>query len=103
MRANIMKALVHAAIIAVAITVPALSFAQSSNAPVTRAQVRAQLAAVEAAGYRPGGDDPTYPADIQAAEARVAAQSSDAAKTSYGGMATTGSSQSGVAAPTPGQ
>jgi Domain of unknown function (DUF4148) len=98
-----MKALVHAAIIAVAIAVPALSFAQSSNAPVTRAQVRAQLAAVEEAGYRPGGDDPTYPADIQAAEARVAAQSSDAAKASYGGMTTPGSSQSGGPAATLGR
>ncbi len=80
----IMKALVHAAVIAGLIGIPALSCAQSSNTPLTRAQVRAHLIAVEKAGYRPAGDDPSYPADIQAAEARVAAQCSDSAKSSYG-------------------
>ncbi|WP_434667060.1 DUF4148 domain-containing protein [Paraburkholderia sp. A3BS-1L] len=62
--------------IAIALTVPAVSFGQSSNGPLTRAQVRAQLIQLEHAGYYPGrGKDPKYPSDIQAAEARVAAQS----------------------------
>ncbi|WP_175921797.1 DUF4148 domain-containing protein [Burkholderia latens] len=50
------------------------SFAQS-NAPLTRAQVREELIRLEAAGYDPSkGDDGEYPADIQAAQARVAAE-----------------------------
>ncbi|AOK08710.1 DUF4148 domain-containing protein [Burkholderia sp. AU19243] len=49
------------------------SFAQS-NTPLTRAQVREELMRLEAAGYDPSkGDDGEYPADIQAAQARVAA------------------------------
>ncbi|QTD94373.1 DUF4148 domain-containing protein [Burkholderia anthina] len=50
------------------------AFAQSS-ATLTRAQVREELIRLEAAGYEPSkGDDGEYPADIQAAQARVAAQ-----------------------------
>jgi hypothetical protein len=45
----------------------------AQQAPITRAQVKAQLAELEAAGYRPGGDDVYYPDDIQAAEQRVQA------------------------------
>ncbi|OJA70663.1 hypothetical protein BGV71_27320 [Burkholderia ubonensis] len=44
-------------------------------APLTRAQVLEELYELEAAGYNPSaGDQGTYPADIQAAEAKVAAQ-----------------------------
>lgn len=50
------------------------AFAQSA-APLTRAQVRDELMRLEAAGYDPAkGDDGEYPADIQAAEARLAEQ-----------------------------
>ncbi len=50
-------------------------FAQSASAPLTRAQVRADLIRLEQAGYNPSAsDDATYPTDIQAAEAKVAAQ-----------------------------
>ena len=42
---------------------------------LTRAQVRAQLVQIEKAGYNPArSNDPSYPAALQAAEARVAAQ-----------------------------
>jgi hypothetical protein len=55
---------------------PLVSFAQST-APVTRAQVRAELIRLEEAGYHVGdGDQTTYPAQIQAAEAKIAAQDS---------------------------
>lgn len=67
------KLLIGAAII----TAPALSFAQTvqaAQAPVTRAQVIADLVAVEKAGYNPGRNDDNYPADIQAAEAKVSAE-----------------------------
>ncbi|WP_321848631.1 DUF4148 domain-containing protein [Burkholderia diffusa] len=50
------------------------AFAQS-NAPLTRAQVREELIRLEAAGYDPSkGDDGEYPADLQAALAKVAEQ-----------------------------
>jgi hypothetical protein len=53
---------------------PSLSFAQS-NGPVTRAQVLSELIAVEKAGFEPGmGNGPDFPGNLQAAEARVAAQ-----------------------------
>jgi Domain of unknown function (DUF4148) len=77
-----MKALICAAFAAAAVAAPSFAFAQASNAPVTRAEVRADLIRVEQAGYHPGGDDINYPADIQAAEARVQATSGDHA---YGG------------------
>ncbi|KVL19997.1 DUF4148 domain-containing protein [Burkholderia sp. MSMB1826] len=50
------------------------AFAQAA-APLTRAQVREELMRLEAAGYDPAkGDDGEYPADIQAAEAKLAEQ-----------------------------
>lgn len=68
------KAFIPAVVLASALAAPAVSFAQSS-APLTRAQVRAQLVQLEKAGYDPaGGVSPYYPTRLQAAEARVAAQ-----------------------------
>ena len=79
----------------------ALVIATSVTSPVfagteglTRAQVHAELAQLRAVGYdQSRGEDPTYPAKIQAAEARLAAQRGDA---SYGGVAEAGSSSAGV-------
>jgi hypothetical protein len=89
-----MKSLIQAVVIATALGAPIASFAQS-NAPVTRAQVRAELAQLAKAGYHAGdGDSTRYPADIQAAQARVAAQNSTA---SGYGSSTSGSSDSGRA------
>jgi hypothetical protein len=52
-----------------------MSFAQQSNAPVTRGQVRAEFVQLEKAGYNPcRGKDPNYPAAIQVAVACVAAK-----------------------------
>jgi hypothetical protein len=74
-----MKALLYAALALGAIATPALSFAQNTNGPVTRAEVRAELLRLEQAGYNPStGDETNYPAEIQAAEAKVAAE--DAAR-----------------------
>jgi hypothetical protein len=88
----IMKSLIQAVAVAAALIVPVASFAQS-NGPVTRAQVRAELVQLEHAGYHPGdGDQTTYPQQIQAAEAKVAAQ--NAATSGYGGVAS-GSSNAG--------
>jgi Domain of unknown function (DUF4148) len=68
---NAMKLL--SVLVAAALISPAtVSFAQSQ--PITRTQVKAQLAELEKAGYVPGNERPTYPEDLQAAEAKVAAQ-----------------------------
>jgi hypothetical protein len=90
-----LKSLISAVTLASALAAPAVSFAQS-NEPVTRAQVRAELIQVEKAGYQVGdGDHTSYPAGIQAAEARVAAQ--NGAASGYGGV-TSGSSEAGLPA-----
>ncbi|KUZ59901.1 hypothetical protein WI38_22860 [Burkholderia ubonensis] len=59
-------------LVAAAFAAPVASFAQSQPAsePVTRAEVVSQLQQLEQAGYKPSRNQ--YPADIQAAEARVA-------------------------------
>jgi cytochrome c556 len=86
------KSLIQAVVIAAALAAPVAVFAQS-NAPLTRAQVRAELVQLEKAGYNPArGEDPYYPADIQAAEAKVAAQ--NGATSGYGGVVS-GSSDAG--------
>jgi hypothetical protein len=74
-----------------ALSLPLAAFAQTDS-PLTRAQVRADLQQLERAGYAPSkGEDPYYPQDIQAAEARVSARSG---ATSYGGVPS-GATQSG--------
>jgi opacity protein-like surface antigen len=94
-----MKSLIQAVVIAAVLAAPVAAFAQS-NQPVTRAQVRAELIQLEKAGYHPGRADPYYPADIQAAQARVNAQNgvAQAAESGYGGVVS-GSSQSGHPVP----
>ncbi|WP_323119225.1 DUF4148 domain-containing protein [Burkholderia alba] len=79
-----MKSLIQAVAVAAAFAIPVASFAQS-NAPLTRAQVRAELVQLEKAGWHPAaGSDPHYPEDIQAAQARVSAMN---AQSGYGGVA----------------
>ncbi|RQS58411.1 DUF4148 domain-containing protein [Burkholderia sp. Bp8963] len=69
-----MKNLIQAVVVAAALAAPVAVFAQG-NAPLTRAQVRAELVELEQAGYNPAtGEDPHYPEAIQAAQARVAQQ-----------------------------
>lgn len=85
-----MKSLLKAVAVVAVLAVPAVSFAQASSQPVTRAQVRSELAQLRAAGYDPN-DWMHYPDNIQAAEAKIEAQK---AATAYG-PSTGGSSQSG--------
>ncbi|HEX7910590.1 MAG TPA: hypothetical protein VF534_21205 [Paraburkholderia sp.] len=74
-----MKSLIQAVAFVVVLAAPVASFAQ-----------------IEQAGYNPAASsDSTYPADIQAAEARVAAQNST---TGYG-PATAGTSETGSNVP----
>lgn len=78
-----MKSLIQAIAIAAALTAPVVSFAQS-DAPVTRAQVKADLVQFEKAGGNVAGNDPYYPASTQAAVAREAQSNGENA---YGGVA----------------
>ncbi|WP_327359520.1 DUF4148 domain-containing protein [Caballeronia humi] len=96
-RLAVMKSLIYTIFAASVLAAPVVSIAQSDS-PVTRTQVRAELKQLELAGYMPAsGDEPSYPANIQAAEARIAVQN-DAAS-GYGG-AVSGSSASGGGAAT---
>jgi hypothetical protein len=89
-----MNKFIGIAAVALAFAAPVASFAQS-NQPLTRAEVREQIVQLEKAGYNPGViSDSRYPADIQAAEARVAAQNG-AARSAFGGAAE-GAAQSGA-------
>jgi hypothetical protein len=90
-----MKAPIKAVLIACALSAPTFVFAQAANAPVTRAEVQADLVRLEQAGYRPQANDLYYPAAIQAAEAKIAAQRQTPEATSVGGV-TTGASQAGA-------
>ena len=74
---------------------PVVSFAQSNQQPLTRAQVRAELVQLEKAGYNPN-DWMNYPENIQAAQAKIAAAQNTGAQadaTGYGSAAA--ASQSG--------
>jgi hypothetical protein len=84
-----MRTLLYAAIAASVLGAPIITIAQQPNAPVTRTQVRTELLQLEQAGYKPSANDSEYPGNIQAAEARVAAQNSG-----YG-AGTAGTSESG--------
>ncbi|MBN3856505.1 MULTISPECIES: DUF4148 domain-containing protein [unclassified Paraburkholderia] len=85
-----MKSLLGAALLAAVVAVPAVSYAQSQQQPVTRAEVRAELAQLRAAGYDPN-DWMHYPQNVQAAEQKIAAEK---ANTAYG-PSTGSTSQSG--------
>jgi hypothetical protein len=64
---------------------------------LSRAQVRAELAQLEKAGYNPSVNDVGYPSNIQSAETRVSTQAvaqAPAQSSDYGSVAN-GSSQSG--------
>ncbi|KVE01837.1 DUF4148 domain-containing protein [Burkholderia anthina] len=88
--------LIAALLVAVSAAVAAPAFAGEST--VTRAQVRAELAALQQAGYQPNRpNDPHYPDNIQAALKRIrddGAVAADTQTAGYGGDAG-GATQSG--------
>ncbi|MFH5253279.1 DUF4148 domain-containing protein [Burkholderia semiarida] len=88
--------LIAALLVAVSAAVAAPAFAGEST--ITRAQVRAELAALQQAGYQPNRpNDPHYPDNIQAALKRIrddGAVAADTQTAGYGGDAG-GATQSG--------
>ncbi|MGF6600727.1 hypothetical protein P3T23_005466 [Paraburkholderia sp. GAS448] len=98
MKANANR--IVAVALAAVLIVPTVAFAQTTSA-LTRDQVRAELRQLEQTGYDPGANhDSRYPADLQVAEATVAARD-NAVQGSVAGMSygtsINGSSQTGVA------
>ncbi|MXN73836.1 DUF4148 domain-containing protein [Burkholderia sp. 4701] len=78
-----MKSLIATFAAAAVLAVPAVSFAQQ-NGPVTRDQVKAELVALQKAGYKLGSDRTNYPESILAAEARLNPQQNVAAADTSG-------------------
>jgi hypothetical protein len=76
-----MNTLTNTHAIACMLSAPALSFAQATQAPVTRASVRADLVQLEKAGWNPDGNLNDYPVGLQAAEAKIHPQQPGAAVT----------------------
>ncbi|KVU18780.1 DUF4148 domain-containing protein [Burkholderia ubonensis] len=72
--------------------------AQASSQPLTRAQVRQELAEYQAAGYRPAiVSSPDYPQNVQAITRRVAQARADTAGYGGNGHATVESGKRGAA------
>lgn len=89
----IMKLSIRTLAIALAL-VPAAAFAQTSGQPVTHAQIMNELTQLRNDGYVPSNIH--YPADIQAAEARLNASNGASATSNTGiGGATGETVQSG--------
>ncbi|MCC8405939.1 DUF4148 domain-containing protein [Paraburkholderia sp. MMS20-SJTN17] len=91
-----MRSLIQTVALAAVIAAPVAAIAQSQQ-PVTRAEVNAEIRQLEQVGYNPAtAFDAQYPADIQAAEARVSAMNAKGqGDTSGYGSPMGGSSQSG--------
>lgn len=90
-----MRSLAKTVAVLFVLAVPVAAFAQSTQSPITRAQVRAELVQAEKDGYSPlAWADYPY-GEIQAAEFRAASHNAKAADASGYGPATNGTSQSG--------
>jgi uncharacterized protein DUF4148 len=96
MKKHIAPSVAAAAVIAGALFSGAITAAQAGE--LTRAQVRAELAQLRAAGYNQSvGEDVHYPDALQRAQARVAASDQVALasdSTGYGGIAASTSASS---------
>jgi len=88
-----MKSVLSAALIASVLAIPAVSFAQQSNAPATRAEVRADLVQAKTAGLL-DQNDTNYP-KLYAAQSAAPAAAAQQQTEAVGGMSA-GSSQAGV-------
>ncbi|VWD02447.1 membrane protein [Burkholderia lata] len=67
----------------------------AQESTVTRAEVKAELAAVRAAGYRQTGEDPYYPARLSEALMKIGSTGPSTADTSGYGTMSTAMSESG--------
>jgi hypothetical protein len=82
--------------VAAAISLPVAAHAQTDVSGVTREQVREELEQLVRAGYQPGRNNPHYPDDLLAAQARIrAVAGADPYAVNAVGGATDGRSTSG--------
>lgn len=84
-------------VVVLAIAGPVVSFAQTSQQSLTRAQVRADVIQAEKAGYSPTAWADFPEGELQAAQFRAAQKTSAARATGYGSD-WSGSSQAGAIA-----
>jgi hypothetical protein len=99
-----MKSSIHAVIVVSVLAAPVFAFAQQNSGPITREQVNNELAQLREAGYTGNASDTTYPAELQAALARVAEKNQAQAQmqtpqNSEYGTSSSGSSQAGSPQP----
>ncbi|MGF6776804.1 DUF4148 domain-containing protein [Paraburkholderia sp. GAS334] len=87
-----MKSLLSAVLVASVLAIPAVSFAQQANAPLTRAQVRAEVVAAQRAGLL-NQNDTTYP-KLYSAQTATPASVTPQQNEAVGGVKTS-ASQSG--------
>lgn len=87
-----MKSFISAVVVASALIVPAISFAQQANVPLTRAQVRAEIVTAQKAGllYQ---NDTEYPKTVPQSGTAVA--TSEPSSQDVGGL-NAGSSDAGA-------
>lgn len=95
-----MKSSIYAVLIVSVLAAPITSFAQQKDGPITREQVNNELVQLRDAGYTGSASNTTYPADLQAALARVAEKNQAQAQMqtpqdSEYGTSSSGSSQAG--------
>ena len=97
-----MKSSIYAVLVVSVLAAPITSFAQQGNGPITREQVNNELVQLREAGYTGSASDTTYPAELQAALARVAEKNQAQAQAqmqmpqnSEYGTSSSGSSQAG--------
>lgn len=96
-----MKSIWAAALIVAAAAGPTLASAQDGST-ARRVGVREQMQQLADAGYRGGGDETTYPSDVEAAQRRIdprSAQPGTLADTSGYGAQTGSHSESGARRP----
>lgn len=96
-----MKSIIHAATVAALFCAPVFALAQT-DAPVTRAEVKGELTQLEQAGYSPSNDETDYPANLQAAQARVADQAGQSVNAGGYGGSLPHSTETGARLPLPG-
>jgi len=99
-----MQSSIYAVIVLSVLAAPVISFAQQNSGTITREQVNNELVQLREAGYTGSASDTAYPADLQAALARIAENNQaqarmQAPQNSEYGTSASGSSQAGSPQP----
>lgn len=90
-----MRSLIKAVTVAIVLAAPVASFAQQSQQPLTRAQVRAEIVQAKHSGYSPLAWADYPEGEFQAAQFRNSLHKAGSRDTSGYGSGQSGTSQSG--------